>query len=68
MCSRTISVPIRYTSKCLTDSHAVEKPFPAENGKHDYIPYVNGGLFAGNSGVPHFSKIARTYLIHIGGQ
>ena len=40
MCSRTISVPIRYTSKCLTDSHAVEKPFPAENGKHDYIPYV----------------------------
>ena len=31
------------------------------------FPYVNGGLFAGNSGVPHFSKIARTYLIHIGG-
>ena len=31
------------------------------------FPYVNGGLFAGNSGVPRFSKIARTYLIHIGG-
>ena len=35
-----LTVPTRYTSKCLTDSHAVEKPFPAENGKHDYIPYV----------------------------
>lgn len=30
------------------------------------FPYVNGGLFAGNIEVPRFSKIARSYLIHIG--
>ena len=30
------------------------------------FPYVNGGLFAGNTDVPRFNKIARTYLIHIG--
>ena len=32
----------------------------------DVFPYVNGGLFAGNTAVPRFTKIARTYLIHIG--
>ena len=32
----------------------------------DKFPYVNGGLFAGNTEVPHFTKMARTYLIHIG--
>jgi hypothetical protein len=30
------------------------------------FPYVNGGLFSGNSDVPRFSKISRSYLIHIG--
>jgi len=30
------------------------------------FPYVNGGLFSGNMDVPHFSKIARSYLLHIG--
>lgn len=30
------------------------------------FPYVNGGLFSGNMDVPRFSKIARSYLIHIG--
>nr|WP_321462939.1 DNA methyltransferase [uncultured Cohaesibacter sp.] len=32
----------------------------------DSFPYVNGGLFAGDCQVPHFTKIARTYLLHIG--
>jgi hypothetical protein len=32
----------------------------------DAFPYVNGGLFSGNTEVPKFSKIARSYLIHIG--
>ncbi|WP_347549048.1 DNA methyltransferase [Pseudalkalibacillus hwajinpoensis] len=32
----------------------------------DGFPYVNGGLFAGNVDVPRFSKIARSYLLHIG--
>jgi hypothetical protein len=31
------------------------------------LPYVNGGLFAGSLDVPKFTRIARSYLIHIGG-
>ena len=30
------------------------------------LPYVNGELFGGDIDVPRFSKIARSYLIHIG--
>jgi len=30
------------------------------------FPYVNGNLFSGSTDVPMFSKIARSYLIHIG--
>jgi hypothetical protein len=33
----------------------------------DAFPYVNGGLFAGNTNAPKFSKISRSYLLHIGG-
>ena len=32
----------------------------------DTFPYVNGGLFSGNADVPRFSRIARSYLLHIG--
>ncbi|MFB9279395.1 class I SAM-dependent DNA methyltransferase [Cohnella cellulosilytica] len=32
----------------------------------DKFPYVNGGLFSGSVEVPRFSKIARSYLLHIG--
>jgi hypothetical protein len=32
----------------------------------DDFPYVNGELFSGSVDVPRFSKIARSYLIHIG--
>ncbi|MFL5012723.1 class I SAM-dependent DNA methyltransferase [Rhizobium sp.] len=32
----------------------------------DVFPYVNGGLFSGRLDVPRFSRIARTYLLHIG--
>nr|WP_255326234.1 DNA methyltransferase [Sphingobium sp. EM0848] len=32
----------------------------------DVFPYVNGGLFSGSLEVPRFSRIARSYLIHIG--
>jgi hypothetical protein len=46
------------------------KPQEREKGKirswaKDF-PYVNGGLFSGNIDVPYFSKIARSYLIHVG--
>jgi hypothetical protein len=30
------------------------------------FPYVNGGLFSGPLDVPRFTKIARSYLIHVG--
>jgi hypothetical protein len=30
------------------------------------FPYVNGGLFSGSTEVPHFTRMARTYLIHAG--
>jgi hypothetical protein len=30
------------------------------------FPYVNGDLFSGSLEVPRFSKIARSYLLHIG--
>src|SRR5271165_261342 len=32
----------------------------------DVFPYVNGGLFSGTMDVPRFSRIARSYLLHIG--
>jgi len=32
----------------------------------DTFPYVNGGLFSGDVAAPRFSKIARSYLLHIG--
>ncbi len=31
------------------------------------FPYVNGQLFTGGDEVPRFSKIARSYLLHVGG-
>ena len=31
------------------------------------FPYVNGQLFSGSEDVPKFSKIARSYLLHVGG-
>jgi len=30
------------------------------------FPYVNGGLFSGSPEAPKFTKIARSYLIHVG--
>lgn len=44
-----------------TDREAAGVPRWAET-----FPYVNGGLFAGSLDVPRFSKIARSYLLHIG--
>jgi len=32
----------------------------------DDFPYVNGGLFSGSIEVPPFTKIARSYLLHVG--
>jgi hypothetical protein len=45
----------------ITDRAAANLPRWA-----DVFPYVNGGLFSGSMDVPRFSKIARSYLLHIG--
>jgi hypothetical protein len=39
---------------------------PRWAARADQFPYVNGGLFSGNVEVPRFSRIARSYLLHIG--
>lgn len=43
------------------DRVAAELPRWAE-----VFPYVNGGLFSGSTETPSFSKIARSYLLHVG--
>ncbi|TAW15070.1 class I SAM-dependent DNA methyltransferase [Rhizobium ruizarguesonis] len=68
------------SSKDSSDTHIViEAIFKAMNTRSEdrasariprwanIFPYVNGGLFSGSTDVPVFSKIARTYLLHIGG-
>ncbi|WP_170003233.1 class I SAM-dependent DNA methyltransferase [Pseudopontixanthobacter vadosimaris] len=59
-------------------AEVISELFCAMNTKHDErdaagigrwasgFPYVNGNLFSGSTDVPRFSKIARSYLIHIG--
>lgn len=32
----------------------------------DKFPYVNGGLFSGSVDAPNFSRIAKSYLLHVG--
>ncbi|ETI58055.1 class I SAM-dependent DNA methyltransferase [Marinomonas profundimaris] len=62
-----------------SDTHEViSEIFRAMNTKLDHrekesirswangFPYVNGGLFSGSVDVPKFSKIARSYLLHVG--
>ena len=44
-----------------TERAAAKLPSWAER-----FPYVNGGLFAGETEVPKFTKIARTYLLRAG--
>ena len=68
------------TEKDLSNTHEVIGTiFRAMNTKNedraaaklprwaDAFPHVNGGLFSGSMEVPRFSKIARSYLIHMSG-
>ena len=67
------------SAKDSSDTHEVISTlFRAMNLKHadraqaklprwaTRFPYVNGGLFSGSADVPVFTRIARSYLIHIG--
>jgi len=44
----------------------LDRPTAALPRWADAFPYVNGGLFSGSLDVPRFSRIARSYLLHIG--
>lgn len=46
--------------------HPNDRPSAGIRNWADQFPYVNGGLFAGGGEVPRFSKIARSYLLHVG--
>ena len=51
------------------DTPVADRPAAALRPWANTFPYVNGGLFAGAGGgidVPAFSKIARSYLLHVG--
>jgi MmeI, helicase spacer domain/MmeI, DNA-methyltransferase domain len=69
----------RKSEKDSSNTHEVtSEPFRAMNTKAEdrtsagiahwanVFPYVNGSLFSGSTDVPHFSRIARSYLTHIG--
>jgi len=57
-----IGTVFRAMNTRVTDRAAASVPLWA-----DQFPYVNGWLFSGSMDVPRFSRIARSYLLHIGG-
>ena len=59
---RAMNVPTKHVGR-LDDRYRKAANTP-NWAKH--FPYVNGGLFSGSVDVPRFSKIARSYLLHVG--
>lgn len=56
-----IGALFRAMDALLGDRDSLDIPRWAEK-----FPYVNGGLFSNSMEVPRFSRIARSYLLHIG--
>ena len=56
-----ISELFRAMNTCPDERATARLPRWAET-----FPYVNGGLFSGATEAPEFSRIARSYLVHIG--
>ena len=53
--------------KAMNISHKIRPALdPRLPAWADKFPYVNGGLFAGNTVVPRFSRTARRFLVHAG--
>jgi hypothetical protein len=52
--------------RAMNMKHAERSAASIPRWAHQF-PYVNGGLFSGTMDVPRFSRIARSYLLHIGG-
>ncbi len=59
--SEVISETFRAMNTCIANRSTSHLPRWA-----DTFPYVNGGLFSGSTDTPRFSKIARSYLLHVG--
>jgi hypothetical protein len=59
---RAMNIPTKHEGR-LDDRYRREANVPRWA---DGFPYVNGQLFSGSIEVPRFSRIARSYLIHIG--
>lgn len=60
---RAMDTPTRHEGK-LDDRYRTAANIPPHA---DAFPYVNGALFSGSVEVPRFSRMARSYLLHIGG-
>lgn len=58
---RVISEIFRAMDVKIADREAAGLPVYAKK-----FPYVNGALFSGSTECPRFTKIARSYLLHIG--
>jgi hypothetical protein len=51
--------------RAMNLNHSEREPAGIKSWARSF-PYVNGNLFSGNLGVPRFSKIARSYFLHVG--
>ncbi|MGB3737971.1 MAG: DNA methyltransferase [Pontixanthobacter sp.] len=60
---RAMDTPTRHEGR-LDDRYRKAADIPPHA---DAFPYVNGALFSGSVEVPRFSRMARSYLLHIGG-
>lgn len=49
-----------------TDSRNGERQRQGVRSWADAFPFVNGGMFTGAKECPRFSRMARTYLLHVG--
>lgn len=59
---RAMNVPVRHEGKL---DNRYRKAAGIKSWANVF-PYVNGGLFTDSVDVPRFSKIARSYLLHVG--
>ena len=48
------------------DSRTGERQRQGVRNWADAFPHVNGGMFSGGKDCPRFSRMARTYLLHVG--